>query len=1003
MRTRFFGKYEILDEIARGGMGVVYRAREMGLNRVVALKMVQSHHLLSDEAQLRFRMEIESVAQLEHPHIAPLYESGEHEGANYFTMPLLEGGDLAAHWATRPPLRDAVRIMVKVCRAIHYAHQRGLIHRDLKPSNVLLDAQGEPHVVDFGLARPVDRESGFTFTSSVLGSPNYMAPEQAAGQTRQITMAADVYGLGAILFHAIAQRPPFQAGTPIETLRLVLDSDPAFPRPAVRDADPDLETIVLRCLHKEPGGRYESAEELARDLECWLEGRPIQARPVGLVARTWRWSGRHPLVATLGLALTLTLAALAVGAAVAVTRIQRAERQTTLHLRESLLREVVSHRLSGAQGHRAQILDLIRQSSDLGGSPDFRARLRNELLATLATTDLPFVPASHFPPATSPSEHQLDAQFQRLATIEGGNEVAIRSAQNGRVLLRFASRDGPITQILGFSPNGRFLALRHTNGFSVWQVSTATRCLSRSKTNSPPAFAASRNVVAFQDRPNEAVLVELPSGIERSRWRSTKPRLGQRATGWHSLAFSPDGRWLAGASGTSRLVEIMDPATGAQLQLLTNSAHTVAMHWNRRDQSLAVATADGRVFIWDVEAGALLWSTPTLVAPVQSLAADPSDHWLALVCGDGVVRFVDPQAQQFLFEFAAEGDRPAFAPDGNRFGPLWAEGQPGFIERRNPTEFAQFRAGGDWLRLTGARFSPDGRILAVGHLSTVALCDPHSAVRLWTRGDWRMAACLFHPAESVLLAAGTNQLARLGYSWSESGRLLLAKPERLLDWGTWRALDMTADGRFLAGFDGQSQSAYVFDHTLTNRLATLGPHTDAAYVALSPDAQWLATGSRSDLSVRLWEVATARPLGVWNVGLLAQGEFSRDGRWLAVFGDSGFQLLQTGSWSAVTNLALRPGRPVLGAATFSPDSRLLALVVDRFTVHLLDLATLASVGILRPPGTSPIAALAFSHDGRQLAAVGSEARVAIWRIDQARQVLSQFELDWPDAPRAPLP
>ncbi len=176
MKSRFFGDFEILGEIARGGMGVVYRARQLDLNRLVALKMIQSHQLLSDEARLRFCVEIEAVAQLHHPHIVSLYESGEHDGAHYFTMRLVEGGDLSARLKLECSLRERIQLLVKVCRAVHYAHQRGILHRDLKPSNILVDEQGEPQVADFGLAKSLDQDSGFTFTSSVLGSPNYMAP-----------------------------------------------------------------------------------------------------------------------------------------------------------------------------------------------------------------------------------------------------------------------------------------------------------------------------------------------------------------------------------------------------------------------------------------------------------------------------------------------------------------------------------------------------------------------------------------------------------------------------------------------------------------------------------------------------------------------------------------------------------------------------------------------------------------------------------------------------------
>jgi serine/threonine-protein kinase len=279
LKSRFFGDYELLDEIARGGMGVVFRARQMGLNRLVALKMVQSHHLLSDEARLRFQVEIEAVAQLHHPHIVSLYESGEQDGTHFFTMRLVEGGDLASALGSNRPLRERIQLLVKVCRAVHYAHQRGILHRDLKPSNILVDDQGEPHVADFGLAKSLGQDTGFTFTSSVLGSPNYMAPEQATGKTRQLTTAVDVYGLGAILYHILAGRPPFQAKTPIETLRQVVDLDPPPPRAAKPATDADLETIALKCLRKEPAGRYDSAEELARTSSGGLKAGPSARGP----------------------------------------------------------------------------------------------------------------------------------------------------------------------------------------------------------------------------------------------------------------------------------------------------------------------------------------------------------------------------------------------------------------------------------------------------------------------------------------------------------------------------------------------------------------------------------------------------------------------------------------------------------------------------------------------------------------------------------------------------
>lgn len=996
LSSRFFGDYEILREIARGGMGVVYEARELGLNRRVALKMVPSHPIFSDEARLRLRVEIEAVAQLEHPNIVPLYASGEHEGIHFFTMRLVEGGDLAAQLQRGAPLRTVVGQLITVCRAVHHAHQRGILHRDLKPSNILVDAQGVPHVADFGLARSIDPDGGFTFTSSVLGSPNYMAPEQAAGRTRQLTTAVDVYGLGSILYHAIAGQPPFLAGSPIETLRQVLDREPAPPGPENPAADADIRTIALKCLRKEPEARYASAEALAQDLERWLAGDPIQARPLGTLARAGRWSRRHPVAALLAGALTLAVAALVIGTGLAAARIQQAERRSAHHLRESLLREAASHRLAGAQGHRTEVLGLLRQAAALGGEPEFRARLRDELLAALARTEMDFAPFHGLDTGRHPERHRLDARLELVASLQGGNDVVIRDVPGHAVRQRLTSTQAPITRIAGFSPHARFLALWHDHALSVWDVTNASRCLLAPGTNLTFAFTPDARSILVQRRPNEAVLLDLPDGTERMAWRSESPRLGRRDVGWHTLEFSPSGRWLAGASGTSRLVEIMDPATGSQVRILTNSAHTLTLAWNRSETHLAVATADGRVFWWNMEeGGGLDWATPPLVAAVSRIAVHPTEDWLALGCGDGRVRLVDTLTQEFLFDLAAEADQLVFAPEGDRLGLVWSESGPGFIHMRHPAEFAHFRAGAHGFHLTGARFSPDGRILAVGHLDRVVLVDAEHGLRLRDRSDWRMAATVFHPAEGFLLTGTTNGILRHDprVDTDSSPASSWRHPETLHPGGPWRALGMTPDGRFLAGFHGRHQVVFVFDRTLTHRIATLAPHPDTASIALSPDGRWLATGSRVDLSVRLWDVGTGQLEGIHPTGLHAQGEFSQDGRWVAVMGRSRFQLLESGSWKPAPALRVGPGRPTLGAATFSPDSRILALVVHRYEVHLVDLASFKTVGILRDPGASPIAALAFSADGTRLAAVGAEARVALWRLDEIRRHLGTFQLD----------
>ncbi len=296
---RAVGGYEILGEIARGGMGVVYRARQPGLGRLVALKMILPGQLVTAEAVRRFRTEAENVARLAHESIVPIYEVGEYEGQPFFTMKLIEGGSL--DWHVERLLGDpraSASLMATVARAVHHAHQHGLIHRDLKPSNILLDEVGRPHVTDFGLAKRLEASIDLTRSNAIVGTPCYMAPEQAAGQ-QNVTMAADVYGLGAILYELLCGGPPFKAETPLETLRQVLQDDPEPPSRRRGGVPRDLEVIALKCLAKEPERRYGGTLELAEDLERWLAGEAITARPTGALERGVRWVRRHPALAAL--------------------------------------------------------------------------------------------------------------------------------------------------------------------------------------------------------------------------------------------------------------------------------------------------------------------------------------------------------------------------------------------------------------------------------------------------------------------------------------------------------------------------------------------------------------------------------------------------------------------------------------------------------------------------------------------------------------------------------
>jgi serine/threonine-protein kinase len=362
-----FGDYDVLEQMARGGMGTVYRARQRSLNRLVALKVVRAGDLASAEEVRRFRNEAETVALLDHPHIVPVHDVGEEAGQLYFSMKLVEGGSLAQHLGRfRDDPRSAAALMATVARAVHHAHQRGVLHRDLKPSNILLEEDGRPHVTDFGLARRVEADSSLTQSGAIVGTPSYMAPEQATGQKGAVTTATDVYGLGAVLYALLTGRPPFQAENVLETLMQVRERQPQLPSGLNRRTPRDLETICLKCLTKEPARRYGSALGLADDLERFLVGQPIQARPVGVWERGAKWARRRPLAVTALAGLVAALVLLGAGVGWVLGDRSARQREAEGKVREEL--DAAGPGLKeGNPWDRALVSAVVGASAQLGG------------------------------------------------------------------------------------------------------------------------------------------------------------------------------------------------------------------------------------------------------------------------------------------------------------------------------------------------------------------------------------------------------------------------------------------------------------------------------------------------------------------------------------------------------------------------------------------------------------------------------------------------------------
>ncbi|MEO8425793.1 MAG: WD40 repeat domain-containing serine/threonine-protein kinase [Verrucomicrobiota bacterium] len=523
-KIRYFGDYELLEEIARGGMGTVFKARQVTLNRMVALKLISAGVLSSHANIKRFKAEAEAAAALDHPNIVPIYETGEHDGQHFFSMALIDGPTLGEALGRKPmPARRAAQTVVTVARAVHFAHQRGVLHRDLKPSNILLDAQGEPHLTDFGLAKFIQKDSTLTHTNAVLGTPAYMSPEQARGDTKAVTTAADVYGLGAVLYETLTGTPPFGGGTSLETIRQVLDEEPRRPSFFNAGVDRDLETICLKCLEKEPTRRYGSSEALAEDLERWLRQEPILARPASTWEKAFKWIRRKPSLAGALAAALLLLLIVAIGSPIAAYQInqarkaeaaerQRAEAQTLKVQQNSYAADMALAQKTIEEGDLGRARGLLLDHLPAAGQSDLRGfewryfwgRCRGDEITTITTNK-----GANWHISLSPDDRLL-ASGRRLWDLQSGsisqtlatNESVLAFAPRGQILLLndavkglkrrdlasgkewLMAPDQFITPI-EFSPSGRWMGTgRHivdnngvgTDGnLSVWDTTTWER------------------------------------------------------------------------------------------------------------------------------------------------------------------------------------------------------------------------------------------------------------------------------------------------------------------------------------------------------------------------------------------------------------------------------------------------------------------------------------------------------------------------------------------------
>ena len=1010
---RYFGDYELLEEIARGGMGVVWKARQVSLNRTVAVKMLLAGKFSSPEFVQRFRTEAEAAANLQHPHIVAIHEVGEHEGHQYFSMDYVEGQNLAQLGREQPlPARRAAGLMRIIAGAVHYAHQHGVIHRDLKPSNVLLDPQGQPRVTDFGLAKRLpstaairhpQSEMDLTLTGQVLGTPAYMPPEQAGGRKNEIGVTSDVYSLGALLYFLLTGRAPFVGNSLEETLRQVYEMEPVSPRlfnPAVPH---DLETICLKCLEKEPRRRYCSAQELADELDRFLKDEPIRARHAGSVEKLWRWCRRKPALAS-ALLLLLTVA---IGSTVAAVRINEARKQaqaaeikvkeaqaeTTSKLWDSYVAQAQANRRSGQPGRRFDTLAVIAKAAAIKTS----SLLRDEAVAALGLVDARRV-YHRSDPDVAAVVVAFDTERERYAAVLPGGEISIRQTQSGMELFRLPGVGAPVAYIQRFTDDGkRLLAVYHDKVARVWELAEGRVRLEVPTTVVAVSFSAvltaDGRFLASTDGRTAVAWFDVGTGVELAVVPSREPV--------NIVQVNQNGDRLAVAQLGGETVETFALPSGKPLAAFTHPPSVRKVSWNANGRSLATIGADRVIRIWDAETGMERCRLTGHNEDLEDVEFAPTEPWVISSGWDGTSIWNDETGERLL-TLPQHGARITLSRDGRKlfrqpFGPftheLWE------LTGGDPV-----RVYGSGHRRAGGRacaFSPDGRLLADADSGQLRVYDVFSGRELISGLIPPAAGLAFDKSFNLWLSGAEGFKFIPCRSESSNQVLVFGPPESLGPAEVTQRLRLSEDGSTVAV--GMDDRIRVFDVRSRREIFATPRRSGMSFLTLNSDGRLLASAAWHGSYVRVWDTRTGKlvtRLGA-DLGLAESGDvaFSPDGCRVLTVGER-CTVWEVGSWA---RLWARP-RSDLAFAMFSRDG---AYVLHRDRKSFLELMasdTGKLLGRLEMPRLEhpDSAGAAFSPDGAFLAVHSLGTReLVVWHLRGVRQRLAQLGLDWHLPPLQP--